>query len=129
MALMQSPSSPCAYWMLHIDRGPDWIFVRPLGIPDADREGTRFAESIWEAMRANLAHRLVLELDALPALRSHMIGQLVLLCKRIHSAGGTMRLVGLSPRNEEILRAVRLDSGLPCYEDRESAVLGIRKAK
>ena len=41
------------------------------------------AEAIWERMHQQFCHRVVLEMERIPLLRSWLIGQLVLLHKRV----------------------------------------------
>ena len=73
-----------------------------------------------------MTHRLVLELDDIGPMMSSLIGQLVLLQKRISSHGGLMRLCGVSPSNQRVLAVCRLGGYLPQYADRTQAVMGER---
>jgi hypothetical protein len=50
----------------------------------------------------------------------------VLLSKRINTHGGMLRLCGLSPANQEVVRICRLDGCLPNYGTRGDAVMGHR---
>ncbi len=86
-------------WESDVDRGPDWLFVKlkPQGFGAVDTP--ELAEPLWKLLEQHSLHRLVLELDNIEVLFSHLIGQLVLLHKRIAIQGGTMRLCGLSPQN------------------------------
>lgn len=113
-------------WTLQTDRGPDWLFIKP--IPPADQQGVEvdLAEAIWERMQQQFCHRLVLEMDQVPLLRSWLIGQLVMLHKRITSHDGLMRISGMSDGNQEVLHMVRLDDRFPQYADRGAAVMGYR---
>lgn len=113
-------------WSLDVDRGPDWLFVT-VRRPDAEADiAPHLAEAIWSIMQRHFVSRLVLELSEIDHLHSHLIGQLVLLHKRITSRGGVLRVCGLSPGNEAALHASRLDSRFPNYRNREEAVLGHR---
>ncbi len=111
---------------LEVDRGPDWLFVRMCcdGVPLA--ENAPLAQSLWELLEQHFTHRLVLELDQLPSLGSSLVGQLVLLHKRIHLHDGVMRLCGLSDANQQVLRICRLEDRFPQFENREQAVQGHR---
>ncbi|MEX2142701.1 MAG: STAS domain-containing protein [Pirellulales bacterium] len=114
-----------AGWGLDVDRGPDWIFVRVHprnGFDDAPG----FAESVWAVLEQHFIYRVVLELDEIALLHSSIIGQLVLLSKRIHSHGGLVRLCGVSETNREVLQLCRLQSALPFYDNRGDAVMGYR---
>lgn len=109
-------------WRTEVERGPDWLFVRV--IPPSGGEATTFplAECVWDLMRSHFATRVVLELDQLPILRSAVIGEIVLLHKRVHTQGGIMRIAGLSDANQSVLRMMRLDERFPHFRDRYEAV-------
>ena len=108
---------------LDVERGPDWLFVR-LHAPDVKIEGEPIAEQLWSLMEQHFINRLVVELDDVPALRSYLIGQLVLLYKRIHERGGMLRICGLTDVQRQVLRTMRLDERFPCYENRAAALMG-----
>lgn len=116
-------------WSMDLDRGPDWLFVRLR--PPAHGFGLEvdLAEAVWEKLDQAFCYRLVLELDEVPMLRSWMIGQLVLLHKRICSHDGMMRLCGVSDANHEVLRCCRLDDRFPQYRNRTDAVMGHRPVR
>jgi len=122
-------------WDLQIDRGPDWLFVRPHRPSDNSAEmlgsdTPDLAEQIWAALEQSFTHRLVLDLDDIGHLNSHLVGQLVWLYKRIHTHDGTLRICGLSSRNEEVLRLCRFEGRLPLFATREDAVMGcVRPAR
>jgi anti-anti-sigma regulatory factor len=108
---------------LDVDRGPDWLFVKIRGpIQDASDEPP-LSERIWGLLQEHFAHRLVVELDEIELLSGYLLGQLALLHKRIVSSGGLMRVCGVSSYNEEVLRLCHLDEQLPCYRNREDAVM------
>ncbi|MGC4006231.1 MAG: STAS domain-containing protein [Pirellulales bacterium] len=113
------------HWQLDVDRGPDWVFVRIMppnaGVnPDADG----LAEMIWDVLRSNFCYRLVLEMDRVELLYSSLIGQLILLGKRVHSHEGVLRISGLSASNQHVVEMCRLEAALPCYPNRNDAVMG-----
>jgi anti-anti-sigma factor len=110
---------------LDVERGPDWLFVRPHGASLRGHE-LDLAEQVWGLLEQSMTHRLVLELDDLGPMMSSVIGQLVMLQKRITSQGGLMRLCGLSPSNQRVLAVSRLSGYLPQYNDRTEAVMGER---
>jgi anti-anti-sigma factor len=113
-------------WTLEMERGPDWLFIRPLPPPDKHGVEVELAEAIWERLQQQFCHRLVLEMDQVPLLRSWLIGQLVLLHKRVTAQQGLMRLCGMSDSNQDVLHMVRLDDRFPQYADRGAAVMGYR---
>ena len=108
-------------WDLDVERGPDWLFVRPHA--PANLDDASLAEQVWGLLEQNFTNRLVLELDEIRYLSSSIIGQLVLLYKRIHTHQGMMRICGLSPRNEAVLALCRLGPMMPNYADRTEAVM------
>lgn len=110
---------------LDVERGPDWLFVRPHGESLRGHE-MELAEQVWHLLEQCTTHRLVLELDDLGPMVSSVIGQLILLHKRICAQGGLMRLCGLSPANERVLKTCRLSEYFPAYCDRNEAVMASR---
>jgi anti-anti-sigma regulatory factor len=114
-------------WTFETERGPDWLFIRPIPPADIMQGGeVEFAEAVWELMDQQFCYRVVLEMDRIPILRSWLIGQLVLLHKRITLHDGLMRLAGMSDSNQEVLCMVRLADRFPQYPDRGAAVMGRR---
>jgi len=111
-------------WVLKVERGPGWLWVK---VEHPDRLGSDsppLAEQVWSLMERHFVCRLVLELDALDLLNSFLIGQLVVLDKRIGQRGGLMRLSGLSPSNRTVLRTHGLEGRFPVYGDLTDAVMG-----
>lgn len=111
-------------WSMEVDRGPDWLFVKLVGNDLQNAEFGGFAEAVWRLLEQTYIRRVVLELDFLPILRSLLVGELVMLHKRVHAQGGLVRISGLSDRNHEVLRISRLDSRFPQYLDRAAAAMG-----
>jgi anti-anti-sigma factor len=113
-------------WEMEVDRGPDWLLVK-LHNPDPDASGCPpLADELWSLLERHFIYRLVLELDEISLLHSHLLGQLVSLNRRIHEHGGLLRLCGMSSFNRQVLRLHGLDVLLPAYDDRGEAVLGHR---
>ncbi len=110
---------------LDVERGPDWIFVR-VNPPESWDEAPALADAVWHLLEQNFTYRVVLELDQLPLLRSCVIGQLIMLAKRVHGHDGLLRICGLSPHNHAVLAAARLGAYLPNYRDRSEAVMASR---
>jgi anti-anti-sigma factor len=113
-------------WRYDVDRGPDWVFVRLHPDDEGSFSSESLAERLWSVLEQSFTYRLVLELDEVPILQSYLIAQLVMIGKRIHSHGGLLRLCGLSPANQEVIRLCRLDSCLPHFGNRGDAVMGHR---
>ena len=110
-------------WRADLDRGPEWLFVRLHSCPES-LNNANLAGAIWELLETEFTKRVVLELDELPVLPSHLIGEIVRLHKRVQSRGGMMRLCGLSDANQEVLRINRLAERFPQYRTRYEAVMG-----
>ena len=116
-------------YTLDVDRGPDWLFVR---ISDLDEDGSGvhdLAERLWSLLDRHFTYRLVLELEEVLALHSRLIGQLVLLHKRVCVHGGLLRLCGLSASNRQTLQICRLNDRFTAYSDRVEAVMASRPRK
>jgi anti-anti-sigma regulatory factor len=113
-------------WTLQVDRGPEWLFVRPIPPRHGDTEEVDLADALWSICHQHLTYRLVLELDEVLMLRSWLIGQLVMLHKRIATHDGLLRICKLSNDNQQVLRFCRLDDHFPQYADRCAAVMGNR---
>ena len=111
-------------WQLDVDRGPGWLFIRLRPPIDSLEIDFDLAAQIWAMLTNHLTYRLVLEMDEVQYMPSVLIGQLVLLQKRVHEHDGVLRLCGLSARCQQALHLCRLSDGLPNYEDRVEAVLG-----
>jgi anti-anti-sigma factor len=114
-----------AGWGLDVDRGPDWVFVR-VHPRDGFDDAPGLAQSVWALLEQHFTYRLVLELDEVALLHSPVIGQLVLLSKRVHTRGGLLRLCGVSEPSREVLHLCRLESALPSFDNRGDAVMGHR---
>ena len=111
-------------WNVRVDRGPDWLFVRLSTSPEHNGDYNNLADHLWNLLEQHFIYRLVLELDELVVLPSGLIGQLVLLHKRLHTHNGVLRLCGLSDVQRQALDACRLQNRFPHYNNREEAVWG-----
>jgi anti-anti-sigma regulatory factor len=116
-------------WNLEVERGPDWLFVRPRRSGASTPGAPSLGEQIWSLLEQSFAHRLVLEMDEVGRLDSQLIGELVWLEDRIVSHEGMMRICGLSSGNQEMLRLCELDGHFPGFRDREAAVMGQPRPK
>lgn len=111
-------------WQYDLERGPECLFVRLRSDdPNADAEPP-LAGQLWSTLDEHLTYRLVLELDQIELLHSYVIGQLLLLGRRLHAQGGMLRLCGLSAHNRLALAAMQLEDHLPTYKNRIDAVVG-----
>ncbi|MGE0609002.1 MAG: STAS domain-containing protein [Pirellulales bacterium] len=112
-------------WRFEVERGPDWLFIR-LHPPHGSSGEPALAEDLWNAICPNFVYRVVLEMDEVDCLHSYLVGQLVLLHKRLATHDGMLRLAGVSDHNQNVLKACRLDNRFPQYGNRADAVHGHR---
>jgi anti-anti-sigma factor len=118
------PISLARGWNLDVERGPEWLFVRPRRLSKTADDSPAFAEQVWSILQQNFANRLVLELGDFDCLDSHLLGELLWINQQIHHHDGLMRICGLSPSNQDLLERCRLEERFPPYRDREEAVMG-----
>ncbi len=112
-------------WGLDVETGTQWLFVTVRCQNGHTWETPPLAETIWELVDKLSAHQLIVELEEVEILHSLLIGQMILLHKRITSQGGVMRLAGLSPQNQLALGVANLGSRFPWYQTRDAAVQGL----
>ena len=111
----------CKDWSVEVDRGPDWLFVR---LHPGSGEPRDIADELWTLANRHFTYRLVLEMNEVHFLPSVLMGQLVMLQKRVLQHDGALRICGLSAECQQALHICRLDHTLPTFADREDAVLG-----
>ena len=111
-------------WNLEVERGPDWLIVRLHCLPENVWDAPPLAETLWSLVEQHFTYRLVLECNEMQLLHTMLLGQLVLLHKRLSVHGGTLRMCGLSQQNRDVLKSCRLDSRFPPFGSRGEAVLG-----
>jgi len=116
-------------WTVELDRGPGWLFVRLRDSDLSGAQGIHLADHVWKLLEQEFTHRVVMELDDIDLLRSSLVGELILLHKRVSSRHGVMRVSGLSESNYEVLRTNRLHHRFPRFQNREDAVMGDRPAQ
>jgi anti-anti-sigma regulatory factor len=111
-------------WEFEVDRGPDWLFVRPRRQRPVSAEAPNLADHLWSLLEQHLTHRLVLELGDLDCLDDGVVEQLLALQQRLGAQDGVMRICELSAVDEDAISVCRLDSFFPRYRNREEAVMG-----
>lgn len=116
-------------WDFDIERGPDWLFVRPHRYDGTCDQEQSLADQVWTLLEQNMTHRLVLELDDIETVTSGLVGQLLRLQKRIHAREGLLRICGLSAANAEMLEQYGLAGQNPRASCREDAVMGEARPK
>lgn len=114
----------CEDWGVEVNRGPDWLFLK-LRPGTQDPDGV--ADKLWSMANRHFVYRLVVEMNDVGMLPSHLMGQLVMLQNRVMQRHGALRLCGLSDQCAQVLHLCRLDQALPNYSNREDAVLGERR--
>ena len=114
-------------WLLHVDRGPEWLFVVLEESSSPADPTPPVADHVWEVIACHAQYRIVFEVTEGTRLTSHLVGQMVLLHRRLHQAEGVFRICGFSPENYEVLELMRLSGRFHNYPDREAAVMGYRK--
>jgi anti-anti-sigma factor len=113
-----------------VERGPGWVFVALHSPPRSDSaswsdpHAPSLAEDIWQILQQHMVDRLVLQMNGVDFINSQLLGQLVLLHKRIHNSGGIVRLCGLSAANEQVLHVAGVDSRFPHYDNLDDAIRG-----
>lgn len=117
-------------WTVELDRGPNWVFAKLHGAECSEPSDLiDLADKLSSLLDQEFVNRLVVEMDDVPMMRSHMIGELVRLRREIQDRGGVMRFCGLSEDNWDVLRRTRLHDWLPLYRDRTEAVMGCDRPK
>jgi anti-anti-sigma regulatory factor len=111
-------------WDLEVERGPDWLFVRPIWVGSDTGNKPSLAPHVWSLLEQTLMHRLVLDLSNVDRFDTGLFEQLVWLQKQIHDREGIMRICGLSSGDQELLRKLCADGQIAHYCDREAAVMG-----
>lgn len=113
-------------WGIQVDRGPDWLFVR---LHPGENDPSDVAERLWSVADRHFIYRIVLEMEDVAVMPSRLIGQLVMLQKRVLHHDGALRLSGVSTDCGEALHICRLDRALPTYDNRDDAVRGERRSR
>lgn len=111
---------------MKIERGPDWLIVQ---LSRSDAPYNDLGERLWDLLNQHFIYRLVLEMDDVDFLPSALMGQLVMLHKRIIKHGGALRMCGLTDSCLEALHMCRLDQALPHFSSRTEAIYGQELAK
>lgn len=113
-------ATACQSSDVRVERGPGWLYVK---LMPRDGDLQVVADEIWALATRHFTYRIVLEMDEIAFLPSILMGQLVMLQKRLLQHGGSLRIAGLSAECSEALHLCRLDHVLPVFNNREDAVL------
>jgi anti-sigma B factor antagonist len=90
-------------------------------------EGQAFRDAIQRLLRQG-ENNIVLNLKGLDYLDSSGIGELVRNYLAVVKKGGAMKVVGLAPKVEEILRVTQLYQVFPEFPDEDSALQSFPKS-
>ena len=111
-------------WQLEAELDQDWLVVRIVARDHCAVAGPGLAESVWSFAERHASTRLIIEVDGSLPMTSLVVGQLVRLHKRACLAGGALRLCGLTPESERVLRVMGLAERFPSFPSREAALAG-----
>ncbi len=111
-------------WQLHMDTSPDWLFFHLVAPSPRAMGEPPIAEAVARECANSGIRRVVMDFGENVMLFSYLVGQLVVLHKRLLLEGGAFRLCGLSHENADVLRVLHLNDRLPSYRDRGAAVMG-----
>ena len=108
-------------WDVAVERGPDWLFLRFENGGDGAADGS-LTERLLGTIRANGAHRVVLELDRVESIDDALLDAITTVGSHVRGDGGLIRVCGLSEGNLRRLRRSAPGSDLPHFESRSAAV-------
>ncbi len=111
-------------WNLEVDRGPDGLWVRIAGPARHTSTCPQLADALWALLQQHFVYRLVLDVEELDVCDDCTVNQLADLSERINEHDGMLRLCGLSPENRKAFEKRQSKGYIPCYQDREEAVMG-----
>ena len=109
---------------LEVERGPDGLWVRIVGPANGTFDSMSLGDSLWSLLEQHFVYRLVLDFQEIDLSDRCLVDQLTDLYERISQHDGMLRLCGLSPGDREALDKCELKGRIPCYRDREEAVMG-----
>ena len=118
--------APEVGWGVAVERGPEWLFLRietPAARPGG-RDRCPLAEQLWGMIRANRAHRVVVELDRVNSIDDSLIRAIADVGTRVRDDGGLIRVCGLSEPNLSRLQSAVREGQLPHFGSRSAAVVG-----
>ncbi len=116
-------------WHLEVERGPGCLIVRLEPPQDPLHNWDGLAEHLWSLLEEQFTYRVVLDMQHVAMMNSTLIGQLIMLHKRVHAHSGMLRLCGLSEDSQQVLKACRMQDRFPSYANCEHAMLGRRSPR
>ena len=110
-------------WQLSINEERGWLCTRLAVTDDRVREAP-LADTVTGLADTRVVYRVIFELADGLVLHSLLVGELVVLHKRLCLKGGALRLCGFSTYNYEVIRLMQLTDRFPNFADRQAAVEG-----
>src|SRR5690606_1748602 len=102
-------------WRHEIERGPNLLIIR-LFADDVGPDGfADLADSLWNVLEQHFTYRAVVDCSGIASVTRELIDQFIELGDRIASAGGMLRLCGLSKRDLRQLREEEIYGRFACY--------------
>lgn len=117
-------SSAAYKWELHIERGPNWLFIRLPHCPDPLGPVGVLAQSIVDALDQHMVNRLVLELGGVECSCERLTAELQRVDAWLQRRDGVLRICGVPTRYIRQLQRTHFTDRFPLYQDREEAVWG-----
>ncbi len=111
-------------WGLHVERGPNWLFIRVQRCPDQWGEVGVLAECVVQALDQHMVNRVVLELRDVGCSCERLVAEVQRLDAWLQRRHGVLRICGVPARYIRQLRHTHFTDRYPLYEDREDAVWG-----
>ncbi len=121
-----APDSAALGWSLDVEQDAEWLL---LSIRPPDREfppacPKTLAAEVWALLTKRNLKSIVLRMQFVRFLNSELLGQLVVLHKRVHANGGICRLAGLTVENQQVLQIAQLDGRFPQISNAHEAIAG-----
>jgi anti-anti-sigma factor len=117
---------PPPEWLL-VERVGGDVVVRLLQSELFDEEAIDcFGEQMHDLLDGQGCHRLVLHLGAVERMASHMVGELIVLQKKVRTRSGKLILCGLNQALRETFEILKLDQVFSIRETQEQALEALR---
>ena len=108
-------------WNFDVETERGWLYVRLSRSLHEHGDDTRLVDALMSLAAERGNYRLIVEFGDGQIFTSLVAGQLVLLHKRIHLKGGTLRLCRLSDFNRDVLRLMGVLDRFQIFSDRHAA--------
>lgn len=112
-------------WLIYCEACGNWMCVELHTPSEMFYDSPALADGVWHVLEERAVAQLVLDLRRVERLSSWLIGQLVLLHRRLTTHGGHMLVCGLSEGNRAVLRMMGLAERFSHYESRHEALAAV----